>query len=96
MAAAELSEGYLVPESGLIFTPYPLSQRRKELGLKPARDGKLQLLSCFWGNFKLNREAEAMLCVAELLTSGDDRNREVARIINDKYLHLNESALFSY
>ncbi|KEY56563.1 type IV toxin-antitoxin system AbiEi family antitoxin [Serratia sp. DD3] len=96
IAAAELSGGYLLPENGVIFTPHPLLQRRKELGLKPVPGGKLQLISCFWGNFTLNHQAEAMLCVAELLASGDDRNREAARIINDKYLHLSESDLFSY
>lgn len=96
LAAAELSEGYLIPENGQIFTPFPLLQRKNELGLKPLPSGMLQLISCFWGHLILNRKAEAMLCVAELLASDDDRNREAARIINDKYLHLNESALFSY
>jgi hypothetical protein len=96
IAAAQLSSGYLIPETGVIFTPHHLLQRRKELGLKPVSGGKLQLISRFWKHFALSRKAEAMLCVAELLVSGDDRNREAARIINDKYLHLNESDLFSY
>ncbi|GKX57404.1 hypothetical protein SOASR030_35160 [Leminorella grimontii] len=96
IAAAELSEGYLIPESGVIFTPYSLLQRRKELGLKPVSDGKLQLVSRFWGQLAINPKAKAMLCTAELLASGDARNWEAARIINDKYLHLNESALFDY
>lgn len=96
IAAAELSDGYLIPENGVIFTPHSLLQRRKELGMKPAPGGKLQLISCFWRSFTLNRKAEALLCVAELLASSDDRNREAARIINDKYLHLSESDLFSY
>lgn len=97
VAAAKLSEGYLIPENWLLFTPYSLPQRRTELGLKPMREGKLQLASAFWGkDFQLNREAEAMLCVAELLASKDGRNLEVARIINDKYLNLKESSLFGY
>jgi hypothetical protein len=96
IVAAELSDGYLIPENGVIFTPHSLLQRRKELGLKPASDGKLLLISRFWKTFLLNRKAETMLCVAELLASGDDRNRETARIINEKYLHLNESDLFGY
>ncbi|MDV5227745.1 type IV toxin-antitoxin system AbiEi family antitoxin [Providencia rettgeri] len=96
IAGAKLSDGYLIPESGVIFTPYPLLQRWKELGIKPIQGGKLQLVSCFWGNFSLNSRAEAMLCVAELLASDDDRNRETARIINDNYLYLSESDLFSY
>lgn len=49
IAAAELSGGYLIPESGVIFTPHSLLQRRKELRLKPDPGGKLQLISCFWG-----------------------------------------------
>lgn len=94
--AEKLSDGYLIPETGVIFTPHVLLQRRKDLALKPVPDGKLQLVSCFWGRFTLNLKAEAMLCVAELLTSGEDRNQETVRIINDKYLHLSESHLFSY
>lgn len=97
VAAAILSEGYLIPESGILFTPEPLSLRRQQLKLRPGPGKKFELVSCFWGiNFTLNRKAEAMLCVAELLASYDDRNRETARIINDKYLHLSESDLFSY
>ncbi|MDF7659175.1 type IV toxin-antitoxin system AbiEi family antitoxin [Erwiniaceae bacterium L1_54_6] len=96
IVAAELSEGYLFPSTGIVYTPHPLLQRRKELGLKPVRHGGLQLITCFWGSFKLNDRARTILCMAELLGSGDDRNREVARIINDKYLNLNESTLFSY
>lgn len=96
IAAAELSGGYLIPESGVIFTPHSLLQKRKELMLKPVPEGKLQLISNFWGCFTLNRQAEAMLCVAELLASKDDRNQETARIINDRYLHLSEPYLFSY
>ncbi|WP_338735996.1 type IV toxin-antitoxin system AbiEi family antitoxin [Klebsiella michiganensis] len=70
--------------------------KAKGTGTKTCSGGKLQLIAGFWGSFVLNRRAEAMLCVAELLASGDDRNWETARIINDKYLHLNESDLFSY
>ncbi|QBR49210.1 type IV toxin-antitoxin system AbiEi family antitoxin [Erwinia sp. QL-Z3] len=97
VAAAELTGGYLIAERGTLFTPLPLTQRRQTLGLKPHREGKLQLVSSFWGdNFELNKKAIAMLCVAELLASVDDRNLETAKIINDKYLQLSESALFSY
>lgn len=97
MAAAKLSDGYLIPERGLLFTSRPLLLRRQQLKLRAGPGKKFQLVSSFWGiNFKLNRKAEAMLCVAELLASDEDRNREAAKIINDKYLHVNESNLFSY
>lgn len=97
VAAAELSDGYLVPEKGQLFTPYALSVRCKELGYRPMHDGQLQLISSFWGrDFQLNEKAKVMLCVADLLASDDDRNKEAARIINDKYLKLSDTALFSY
>ena len=97
VAAAELSDGYLIPEKGQIFTPCALSVRCKELGFRPMRDGQLQLISSFWGrDFQLNEKAKVMLCVADLLASDDDRNKEAARIINDKYLKLSDTALFSY
>ncbi|REF25834.1 hypothetical protein BDD26_0372 [Xenorhabdus cabanillasii] len=97
VAAAILSNGYFIPENWQLFTPYPLQQRRMELNLHPNRDGKLRLTSAFWGNaFQLNHTAQTMLCVAELLASLDERNLEMARFINGKYLHLNESTLFSY
>jgi len=96
LAAADLSNGYLLPVSGILYTPHSLLQRRKELALKPAREGAFVLIASFWGTYVLNSQARAMLCLADLLDSGDDRSREVARIINDKYLHLNEATLFSY
>lgn len=96
LAAAELSEGYLIPATGILYTPHSLLQRRKDLLLKPARDGDFALIASFWGTYELNSPAQVMLCLADLLDSGDDRNREIARIINDKYLHLNEATLFSY
>ncbi|WP_159565267.1 type IV toxin-antitoxin system AbiEi family antitoxin [Budvicia diplopodorum] len=96
-AATQLSDGYLIPENWTLFTPHFLQHRVKALGLTPLRGGKLRLVSAFWGpSFQLNRTAEVMLCMAELLVSKDDRNLAVARIINEKYLHLDESALFNY
>lgn len=96
LAAARLSGGYLIPESGILYTPCPLLERRNALALKPARAGQLQLIARFWGSYTLTPQAEAMLCLADLLGNGDDRSRDVARIINGNTLNLNESALFGY
>lgn len=96
LAAASLSGGYLVPATGIIYTPYSLVERRNKLVLKPAREPGLQIIASFWGSLTLNTRAIAMLCLGDLLDGGDDRSREVARIINDKYLNLEDSALFSY
>ncbi|NIG21178.1 hypothetical protein F3J37_21100 [Pantoea sp. Al-1710] len=96
LAAAALTDNYLIPGSGIIYTPHSLLQRRKELNLKPVPEAGLQLIRCFWGSFILNEKAKAMLCLADMLDVHDDRTLEVARIINDNYLELSEAALFSY
>lgn len=96
LAAASLSGGYLAPATGIIYTPYSLVERRNKLALKPAREPGLQIIASFWGTFTLNSRAKAMLCLGDLLDGGDDRSREVARMINDQYLNLKDSALFSY
>lgn len=96
LAAASLSGGYLAPVTGIIYTPYSLVERRNRLALRPALEPGLQIIASFWGSLTLNSRAKAMLCLGDLLDGGDDRSREVARIINDKYLNLKDSALFSY
>lgn len=94
-AAALLTEGYLYPETLMLFTHTPLQQRRKELGMHPQQHGSLQMTGAFWGEtLKLSLRSQAMLSIAELLASRDSRNLEVARMINDKYLGLTDSALF--
>lgn len=96
LAAARYSDNYLMPASGVIYTPHSLMQRSKELALKTSHDAKFELLATFWGAYTLNSRAKAMLCLADLMEYGDDRNREIARMINDKYLNLNEASLFSH
>ncbi|WP_454877438.1 type IV toxin-antitoxin system AbiEi family antitoxin [Serratia inhibens] len=94
-AASLLTDGYLSPEKLILFTHEPLQQRRKDLGLRPEREGQMQLVTAFWGNeWRLTALAKAMLSVGELLAGRDDRNLEVARLVNDKYLGLKDSALF--
>lgn len=83
--------GYLSPEQGLLFTRAPFQQKLKLYQARPGKDGTLILAHPFWGEkLTLNGRARALLMVAELLASGDDRNREVAGIINDQYLHLKQ------
>ncbi|MEE4482606.1 type IV toxin-antitoxin system AbiEi family antitoxin [Serratia ficaria] len=94
-AAALMTNGFLNPEKLILFTHEPLQQRRKELGLRPEREGKMQLATAFWGHdWRVTTLAKAMLSIGELLASQDDRNLEVARIVNDQYLGLTDSALF--
>ncbi|NLU16512.1 MAG: hypothetical protein GXW94_12265 [Serratia liquefaciens] len=94
-AASLLTDGFLYPEKLILFTHEPLHQRRKELDLRPEREGQMQLVTAFWGNdWPLTPLAKAMLSVGELLASRDDRNLEIARIVNDEYLGIKDSALF--
>lgn len=89
VAGNELSDGYLHPEKIQFFTPYSFTERWKAMGLRPSREGHWQLIENFWGEaFTINKRAYALLTIAELLASSDDRNIETARRINAQYLHI--------
>lgn len=90
VAASTLTD-YLTPEHWLLFTRSPLQQKIREYRARPAPDGNLTVANPFWGeSLKINQFATALLSTAELLASQDSRNREVAEIINDRYLHLKQ------
>lgn len=94
VAGNELSDGYLHPEKIQFFTPYSFTERWKALGLRPSREGQWQLIENFWGEaFTINERAYALLTIAELVASRDDRNIETARRINDRYLHIAKPTL---
>ena len=86
-----LSGGYLHPENVKLFTPYSFNERRKKLDMRPTPSGNWELIECFWGEtfpVRENERAWALLTIAELLATNDDRNIETARKINEKYLHI--------
>lgn len=88
VAAAQLTE-YLQPEKLQLFSFEPLQKMIGKLSAKPDAQGGLWLVSPFWGqSLSINRDTIALLSVAELLASGDSRNIETARMINEQYLHL--------
>ena len=94
VAANLLSDGYLIPENLQLFTNISLLQRSAELGIRRNNQGNFWLIGAFWGEtLKVNRIGEVMLCIAELIASNDDRNIETARMINEKYLNLSETAI---
>ncbi|MCL9672721.1 type IV toxin-antitoxin system AbiEi family antitoxin [Citrobacter sp. MNAZ 1397] len=93
VAGHELSDGYLHPETIKIFTPLSFTERWKTLALRPAPEGSYELIETFWGNaFRMNTQSYALLTIAELVASQDDRSIETARMINERYLHA-ESAI---
>ncbi|MEJ2765880.1 type IV toxin-antitoxin system AbiEi family antitoxin [Photobacterium sp. MCCC 1A19761] len=90
IAAYQLTK-YLTPEQWLLFTRAPFQQKFRQYQARPAQDGKLTIAAPFWGeSLTLNQTAQALLCTAELLTSPDSRNREVAEILNEQFLHLKQ------
>ncbi|MEG3134609.1 type IV toxin-antitoxin system AbiEi family antitoxin [Rouxiella sp. T17] len=96
-AANLLIEGYPIPEELQLLIHTSLNERAKELSVKVNSQGKLWITRAFWGvALKLNHTGEAMLCIAGLIASGDDRNIETARMINDKYLNLKEGSISRY
>lgn len=87
VAAAQLTD-YLIPQEFMLFTQnmrpekYSVSKNRNSTSV-------LNVKKAFWGKeLNISQNAFALLTVAELLLSKDGRNREVAEMINDKYLHL--------
>ncbi|MEF1291116.1 type IV toxin-antitoxin system AbiEi family antitoxin [Vibrio sp. M260118] len=90
VAASKLTN-YLTPEHVLLYTRLPLQQKIRQYRAKPDERGNLTVAAPFWGeSLKITPFALALLSTAELLTSHDSRNQEVAEIINDQYLHLKQ------
>lgn len=90
VAASKLTD-YLTPEHALLYTRLPLQQKIREYRARPDERGNLTLATPFWGELlEITPFALALLSTAELLTSNDSRNQEVAEIINDQYLHLKQ------
>ncbi|UYI47689.1 type IV toxin-antitoxin system AbiEi family antitoxin [Vibrio natriegens] len=80
----------LQPYELQLFTFEPLQKKLALLkAAKPDPAGRLWLVPAFWGKgLDINIKAKALLAVAELLASSDSRNKEVAELINEQYLHL--------
>ena len=85
VAATQLTD-YLIPQALLLFAQ---NLRPEKYPLSKNQSAKLQIKKAFWGKeLNISQNAFALLTVAELLLSKDGRNRELAEMINDKYLHL--------
>ena len=85
VAAAQLTN-YLIPQDYLLFTQ---SMRPEKYPISKNHNAKLRMKKAFWGKeLSISQNAFALLTVAELLLSNDGRNRELAEMINDQYLHL--------
>ncbi|HHY0525309.1 TPA: type IV toxin-antitoxin system AbiEi family antitoxin [Vibrio parahaemolyticus] len=85
-AAAELTD-YLHPQNLFLYSTSQV--HGYEFNKTNPKAPRLQICRPFWGDeLKINEKGRALLTIAELLATQDGRNREVAEIINDQYLHL--------
>lgn len=86
IAAAKLTN-YLKPELFSIYSPSRLPKLQVKYGFRPEPEGKIELLHKFW-NFGADQSeiAPALLIYADLLASGDERNRETAEALYEEYL----------
>ena len=85
--AASKLVGYLRPETVTVYAKKIIPKFYSENLLKKNTDGEVEVLKKFW--FYKDRWEEKglvppLLVYADLLSSGDQRNLEVARIIYDK------------
>ncbi|MFC3023593.1 type IV toxin-antitoxin system AbiEi family antitoxin [Vibrio zhugei] len=85
-AAAELTD-YLHPQTLFLYSKDRV--HGYEFNKSNPKAPRLQVCRPFWGDeLKITEKGRAILTIAELLATQDGRNREVAEMINDKYLHL--------
>jgi len=88
VAATKLTR-QLKPGSVSIFCDTIPSKLLADYALRTRPDGDITILKTFW-NFQTPEEANSLtpnlLTYAELVISGDDRNKEIAEIIYEKYL----------
>ncbi len=88
VAAAKLT-GHLRPAIKTIYAPTKLARLQVKFRLQPDDKGDTEILKKFWGfggESPRPDTAPALLIYADLITSGDDRNIESAKIIYDRYL----------
>lgn len=87
VAAAKMTD-YLKPETATIYLDGPPGHFQARFGLKRDPNGTLELLENFWPK-RMHRDlqcAPPIVVYADLLTIGDDRTLETAKILYEKHL----------
>lgn len=88
-AAAGKLTGYLKPQMMTIYAPGKLPDLQVKFGFRQDRDGEIEILKKFWVIEGISEHpdlAPPLLIYADLITSGDERNIETARMIYEQYL----------
>lgn len=84
---AALLTNYLRPENFVLYTSLSERELLKKYKLQRTPMGKLHVRMPFWSNAPENAEhVHPILIYAELVSSGDGRNRETAEMIFDEHI----------
>ncbi len=86
--AAQKMTGYLKPETATLYLTQPAGRLQAEFQLRRDPNGPIELLRAFWPPvMHLNAQcAPPIVVYADLLTIGDDRALETARLLYEKYI----------
>jgi len=87
--AAALLTRYLTPATATIYVQDHLNELIVKHGLRKDPRGKVEILKAFWNFDYPNQEPHTvhpLLIYADLIATGDPRNIDTARIINDNEL----------
>lgn len=86
--AAQTMTGYLKPETTTLYLTEPPGRLQAEFGLRRNPNGPVELLRAFWppGMHPKNQCAPPIIVYADLLTIGDDRTLETAKLLYEKHV----------
>ncbi len=87
--AADRLTGYLKPQTATVYVQGDARQIILDHRLRPDINGDVEILNAFWhfeNEDTLKDLAPPLLVYADLIATGDPRNTETARLINEKYL----------
>lgn len=87
--AGAILTGHLVPEIYTIYSNTDRFELMKNLRLIPDASGEVEILRPFWNESTItdtNNTVPPILAYAELISSLDSRNREIAARIKEKYV----------
>lgn len=85
--AADILTNYLNPEIFTIYTDEPQKDLMRKYRIIPDKNGPVRVFHTFLEDMDTAKEVvNPFLVYADLINTGDDRNREAAKIIYEKYL----------
>ena len=85
--AADILTNYLNPEIFTIYTDEPQQDLMQKYRIIPDANGPIRVYRTFWEDKdQANETVHPFLVYTDLINTGDDRNRETAKTIYERYL----------